>query len=142
MTKEQKFLLLAVLIVAGIGVTYYVTQNKTEGGVTNTTTTTQVAVKSYLADISYKVPDEHSETIHVKLTLTDGLISDISFSSDKPDNIASQENIDAFTQAFQNGAALKGKKLSEVSVVRLGGSSLTSAAFMEAIGKIRAQSNG
>lgn len=146
MTKEQKFLLLAVLIVAGVGVTYYVTHNKTEGPTPTTATTPvttkQAVIKSYQADVPYTIPNGKSETIHVGITLTDGVISDITFSTEAPGNPASKENIDAFTAAFQNGAALKGKKLSEVSVVRVGGASLTSKAFMEAVTKISAQVNG
>lgn len=143
MSKEQKFLLLAVLIVAGVGVTYYVTQNNS-GSTTNqpTVTSSQATKKSYQADVPYKVPNDKTETIHVGITLTDGIISDITFTTNTPDNPASKENIDAFTAAFQNGAALKGKKLSEVSVVRVGGASLTSKAFMDAVTKISTQANG
>lgn len=147
MTNEQKFLLLAVLIVAGVGVTYFVTQSSSAP-----TPVEQAAVvvpkkvvKSYTAEVPYTVPavpTEKIETVRVALTLTDGVITDITFTTNVPDNIASKENIDAFTEAFKSGADIKGKKLSEVSVVRLGGASLTSNAFMEAIGKIKTQSNG
>lgn len=151
MTKEQKFLLLAVLIVAGIGVTYYVTQNNSQvataeqGASTNQVTTEtkpQVVTQNYKSNIAYKIPNGSSETIHVGITLTDGVISDITFTTDTPGHDISKAKIAAFTQALNNGADLKGKKLSEVSVVRLGGASLTSSAFMEAIGQIRAQING
>lgn len=142
MTKEQKFLLLVVLIVIGAGATYYVTSNKGPAA-QGTTPSAQVAdvVKSYTSNITYPVPTEKKETLHVSITLKNGIIDDVTFSYDKPDNVASQENLTAFQDAFK-GITLKGKKLADVSLSRVGGSSLTTDAFMKAIAEIRTKANG
>lgn len=139
MTKQQSFLLLAVLIIVGGGAGYYFTQGN-KSAQAPAATTPQIVTKSYSSDVTYDVPTEKKETLHVAVTLENGIISDLKFTTDVPDNIASKENIEAFQQAFA-AMSFKGKKLSEVSVTRLGGASLTSNAFMQAIGKISAQAN-
>lgn len=168
MTKEQKFLLLVVLIVAGASVTYYYKHTEvapptaetsvvtTETGNTATTgttppsatatntppTTTKPPVRSFSTDVTYPVPEEGRETIHVTVSLSAGTIEDITFSYDTPTKRESKERIGSFERAFQ-AMSFKGKKLSEISLSRLGGSSLTTHAFMEAIGKLNKEaSNG
>lgn len=137
MTKQQSFLLLAVLIIVGGGAGYYFTQgDKTASA----PAVEQVVAKSYNADVTYDVPTEKKETLHVAVTLENGIISDLKFTTDVPDNIASKENIEAFQQAL-SAMSFKGQKLSEVSVSKVGGASLTSAAFMQAVGKIATQAN-
>ena len=138
MTKQQSFLLLAVLIIVGGGAGYYFTQKGSSAP--TATTTTQPVAKSYTADVPYIVPGDKTETVHLTATLEGGVISDLKFTTNTPDNPASKENIDAFTQAFA-AMSFKGKKLSEVSIAHLGGASLTSNAFMKAIGQISAQAN-
>lgn len=74
MTKEQKFLLLVVLIVIGAGATYYVTSNKGPAA-QGTTPSAQVAdvVKSYTSDVTYPVPTEKKKQytfrLHLKMEL-------------------------------------------------------------------------
>ena len=167
MTKEQKFLLLVVLIVARASVTYYYKHTEvtappaetpvvtTETGVTattgntpptttstNTPTNTKPPVRSFSTDVTYPVPEEGRETIHVTVSLSAGTIEDIIFSYDTPTKRESKERIGSFERAFQ-AMSFKGKKLSEISLSRLGGSSLTTNAFMEAVGKLNKEaSNG
>lgn len=144
MTKEQKFLLLVVLIVIGAGAVYYVQTNKVAAPapVVNAPVVAPVSVaKSYSSNIDYKVPGDKTETIHVTISLKDGVIEDVAFSSQVPDNEISALNIKNFNDALKN-ITLKGKKLSEVSIVRVGGSSLTSDAFVQALADINTQSNG
>jgi uncharacterized protein (UPF0333 family) len=136
MTKQQSFLLLAVLVIVGGGAGYYFTQGKAA----KAPEAAQVVTKSYNADMTYAVPTDKKETLHLAVTLENGVITDFKFTTDTPDNIASKENIESFQQAFA-AMSFKGKKLSEVSVSRLGGASLTSAAFMQAVAKISAQAN-
>jgi uncharacterized protein with FMN-binding domain len=138
MTKQQSFLLLAVLIIVGGGAGYYFTQGTP--AVPPTPAVPQVVIKSYNADMTYDVPTEKKETLHLAITLENGAISDLKFTTDTPDNIASKENIESFEQALAL-MSFKGKKLSEISVAKVGGASLTSAAFMQAVSKISAQAN-
>ncbi len=140
MTKQQKILLLIVLVVAGASVTYYYTQSNSSSSQNNKQV--QTLPKVYSTDVTYKVPSDKTETIHVKITLSGESISDVVFTTDTPNNPASKENIDEFMAAFNNGAAIKGKKLSEVSLTRVGGASLTTGAFMEAVNKIKSQTTG
>lgn len=166
MTKEQKFLLLIVLIIAGASVSYYyMSESKGTGGVQDTpktitetpsqpqTNSTQPTgtpsqgqpstatgeAKKYSVDITYPTPEESQETIHVMVTLKDGLIDDLTFTNDKPHKSESKFNITNFEKAL-SATTLKGKKLSEVSLSRVGGASLTTNAFMDAIKQIDTQS--
>jgi hypothetical protein len=159
MSKEQKFLLLVVLIVIGAGAVYYmqtpepVSQDSAVALTPLTTTTLAPAPvptlpqkvvqssKKYTKDITYKVPGDQTETIHVTISLLNGLISDIAFTYNKPGNEQSEENIHRFEKALA-GSSLAGKKVSEVSLSRVGGASLTTNAFMEAVTKIKTDING
>lgn len=146
--KRTKFLLLVVLIVAGVGVTYYV-QNKNSAGMQANTSVQEVktegtqvsSAKKYTSDVNYNVPEEKVETIHVAITLKDGLIEDIAFSYDKPKEDGSVYNLGNFEKALAT-TNLKGKKLEEVSLSRLGGASLTTNAFMKAVAEIKQKANG
>lgn len=153
MTKEQKFLLLIVLIIAGASVTYYYTQSGTpvssDTPVTQGTPAAQdptpttpvnpvVTSQKYSTDVTYNTPEEGKETIHVAITMKDTVIENIAFTYDTPTKRESKFNITNFEKAFQ-ASSFVGKKLTEVSVSRLGGASLTSGAFMEAIKNIDSQ---
>ena len=142
MSKEQKFLLLVVLLVVGAGAVYYV-KNTDSLSQTSGTSVQQVAqnVKSYTKDVTYPVPGDQVETIHVTVSLVDGVISDVAFSYNKPGNEESEEKIKHFEKALKS-VSLTGKKLSEVSLSRVGGASLTTNAFMEAVTKIKTDING
>lgn len=143
MSKEQKFLLLVVLLVVGAGAVYYVKNSDSLSQGTGGTSVKQVAqnVKSYAKDVTYSVPGDQTETIHVTVSLVDGAISDVAFSYNKPGNEESEEQIGHFEKALK-GMSLTGKKLSEVSLSRVGGASLTTNAFMEAVTKIKTDING
>jgi uncharacterized protein (UPF0333 family) len=152
MTKEQKFLLLIVLIVAGASVTYYyknatpdvtapqsqVTPVKTPttNVVTTPTPTTTATAHSFSSDVTYPVPENGSETIHVTVSLLGDTIQDVTFTYDTPRKSESRANIKNFERALP-GMSLKGQKLSGVSLSRVGGASLTTNAFMQAISNIR-----
>jgi uncharacterized protein with FMN-binding domain len=147
MTKEQKFLLLAVLIIAGASTAFYYTQSSPVPTAvvptpTQPTTTNQnpsIPARSFSVDTTYATPEDGHETIHVTISLSGDTIQDIAFSYDTPNKRESKENITNFERAF-NDLSLKGKSLAGVSLSRIGGASLTTNAFMEAVGKIRLQS--
>ncbi len=167
MTKEQKILLLLVLLVGGVGATVYVNTSKTP--TTNNVVTTPVTqtktpvatvataavvtptassgplavpaniARSFTSDITYVVPEESSEGIHVTLLIKEGVIEDVRFTYNPPSKRQSQEYLSSFSKALQT-AGFKGKKVSDVNLSRVGGASLTTAAFMKAVAEIDAKS--
>lgn len=166
MTKEQKILLLLVLLVGGVGATVYVNTSKTPTTNNVVTTTAQTEtpvatmptpvvvtltassgpvavpaniVRSFTSDITYVVPEESSEGIHINLLIKEGVIEDVRFTYNPPSKRQSQEYLSSFSKALQT-AGLKGKKVSEVNLSRVGGASLTTAAFMKAVAEIDAKS--
>ncbi len=156
MTKEQKFFLLVVLIVAGASVTYYykstdVVPTSAVGATTTSfasssgTTPTPLAdipAHSFSSEITYPTPEDGKEKIYVTISLKAGIIDDVTFTYDTPLKTEAKNYISNFEKALPS-LTLKGKKLTEVSLSRVGGASLTTDAFMEAVGKINAQaSNG
>lgn len=158
MNKEQKILLVLILIVAGAGATFYVSnkqgktidpvQGKTGGKeITETTAATNAVVPKeilgipssisapYVSDISYSVPENGTEKIHLTLVVKEGVIEDVRFSFDPPTKRESHKYLTSFSDNLAK-AGLKGKKVSEVSLSRVGGASLTTKAFMQAVQEI------
>lgn len=162
MSKEQKILLLLIILVGGAGAGFYVSNaKKSEAEVVAVTTPTPITVPvqttpdlvvstptkvtppvavatTYSQDVTYSTPEEGHETIHVKLSLKDGAIADVSFSYDTPKKRESRANLGSFEKALA-AQGLVGKKLSDVSLSRVGGASLTTAAFNQALGQIAAK---
>ena len=175
MTKQEKFLLLVVLVVSGVGATIYVqntkkdqaaqnnfgvqevvveNQNNNSDTVNNISDTETMAgqgsavsnteqnsnsnmaasAKTLQSSVSYTTPEGHSETLSVVVTLQNGVISDISF-SEVPTNKESKEYYNKFSSKFSK-SILIGKTLSEASIQRTGGASLTTAAFNAALKKL------
>jgi len=168
MTKEQKILILLVLLVAGVGTTIYVSSGTKEivetvpptvtSQAAPSTDTTKVdspttasvptniptsaptsAERAIISDVVYDVPDRGTENIHVTVTLKDNLIKDVRFTFDPPTKRQSSEYLNSFSKALTT-AGIKGKKISDVSLSRLGGASLTTTAFMKALHDIDAKS--
>lgn len=181
MTKQEKFLLLVVLVVSGVGATLYVQNTKstnalkeqvqvgvqnTSGvsdvagqintgttvtptntttggtqGTTNTNTNTNAGTvttntsSTRQATVGYAVPNGDIENLAVTVTLTNGIISDISFSM-TPTNKESSEYYNKFKNSFPKSQVV-GKTISGVSLSRVGGASLTTNAFNKAIGELR-----
>ena len=173
MTKEQKILMLLVLLVAGGGIALYIsTQNAVTPDVNQTRTgasagretTAKVPEKPvpskdspigavtppmgvskksnlpYLSNVIYKVPENGQETIHVLLFVKEGIIQDVRFTFDPASKRQSGEYLNAFNKALA-GVNLKGQKVSEVSLSRIGGASLTTDAFMKAVAEINVKAN-
>ena len=152
MTKEQKFLLLVVLIIAGASVAYYYVESDprkmtatpatTAKETPPVTQTVENQPKSFSTDVTYTTPEEGHETIHIVMNLTGEIINDITFTYDAPKKRESKENIANFERAFK-ALSFKGTKLPALSRSRTGGASLTTKAFNDAVDKIRLQaSNG
>ena len=92
------------------------------------------SAKTLQSSVSYTTPEGHSETLSVVVTLQNGVISDISF-SEVPANKESKEYYNKFSSKFSK-SILIGKTLSEASIQRTGGASLTTAAFNAALKKL------
>lgn len=162
MTNQQKFLLLVVIVAVGAIGTMIITKTAEDNKVESTeitapseniknkivatstvvneipTSTTVSTPQTLTSDITYVAPGESKEVIHVSVNL-DGnkVIQSISFSYDPTRNNESEKYLEKFQTAFnKNKASYIGKKISDISVSRLGGASLTSNAFNEAIRKI------
>jgi hypothetical protein len=171
MSKEQKILLLFVILASGIGATVYVTQKKAvetspadNSALPQTTTTTETTPKAVgtapqqntpvttqpegsvsqqpvsqviaqpqklSTSVTYPVPEEHTNTLSVTVVLSKGIITDVTF-SENPTNGESREYYEKFTRSF-NKSAVVGKTLKDVSLSRVGGASLTTKAFNDAL---------
>lgn len=90
---------------------------------------------TYSADGNYVSPNG-TETVGVELTLSGGTVSDVNITQ-HPSN----PNTRKFQGEFAGGikAQIVGKKLDELNVSKVAGSSLTSGGFNEAVEKIKAE---
>jgi uncharacterized protein with FMN-binding domain len=90
---------------------------------------------TYSADGNYISPNG-TETVGVELTLSGGTVSDVNITQ-HPSN----PNTRKFQGEFAGGikAQIVGKKLDELNVSKVAGSSLTSGGFNQAVEKIKAE---
>ncbi|MBT2536596.1 FMN-binding protein [Arthrobacter sp. ISL-69] len=90
---------------------------------------------TYSADGNYVSPNG-TETVGVELTLSGGTVSDVNITQ-HPSN----PNTRKFQGEFAGGikAQIVGKKLDELNVSKVAGSSLTSGGFNEAVQKIKSE---
>ena len=90
---------------------------------------------TYSSTGSYQTPGG-TETIGVKVTLTDGVVTDAQITKQGMTGEAKE-----YQAAFESGykSQVVGKKISEVSLNRVAGSSLTSKGFNDAINDIEKQ---
>jgi hypothetical protein len=98
--------------------------------------------KTLTESILYTVPENHRDEIKVVVTVDqEGKILDVDFSYSTPSNKESQEYLAKFDATF-NPSLVVGKKLNEVKLSRVGGASLTTAAFNQAIRNMSTTFNG
>ena len=90
---------------------------------------------TYSADGNYVSPNG-TETVGVELTLANGTVADVKITQ-HPSN----PNTRKFQGEFAGGiqAQVVGKKLDDLNVSKVAGSSLTSGGFNDAVQKIKAQ---
>ena len=91
---------------------------------------------TYVAEASYLTPRRTNHDIEVSLTLEDNVVTAAEVLYDGESN-ASTPNHSSFDAAYESEVI--GKSLDEISLSRVGGASLTSNAFNEAVAEIRAQ---
>ncbi|SDK82856.1 FMN-binding protein [Arthrobacter sp. ok362] len=90
---------------------------------------------TYSADGNYTSPNG-IETVGVELTLAGGTVSDVRITQ-HPSNPNTRKFQGEFASGIQ--AQIVGKKLDELQVSKVAGSSLTSGGFNEAVAKIKSQ---
>lgn len=110
------------------------TGSSDSGTDTGTTTSGTYADGTYTESGSYNAPSG-TETVEVTVTLADNVITDVSVVGEASDPQAKRHQGE-----FSDGiaAAVVGKNIDEISVDKIGGSSLTSGGFNEAIDAIKA----
>jgi uncharacterized protein with FMN-binding domain len=100
----------------------------------DTASTGEYADGTYTAEGSYSSPGGQ-ESIEVELTIADGVVTDVTVTPE-----ATSGNAARFQQEFASGIAdeVVGKELSDLSVDKVAGSSLTGDGFNAALDEIRA----
>jgi len=168
MTKEQKLLVLLILLVSGAGAGIYFATKKPAASkvdelprAVETTTGSSTAASAqndkapqvppttsfanvtmpHMSSQEYVVPGEGKEAIEVTLYVKDGTIEDLRFSYAPASKRESVEYLNSFNKAIYK-QGLIGKKVKDVSLSRVGGASLTTAAFMKAVNDISTKISG
>jgi hypothetical protein len=95
-----------------------------------------IAANTFTGQGTYLTPARTNHTIDVTLTVEAGVVTAADVVYDKGDGF-SNPNQERFDGAFE--AEVIGKPLSEISLSRVGGASLTSEAFNQAVAEIRAK---
>lgn len=169
MTKEQKLLLLFVLIIGAVSSGAYMfisnessslTENNrstntyareefintqvAENTINNTNTQTnsvktvvvntqtQTVNKTFKTTLSFEVPKGHVDSLTVSVLVDEnGIIKDVNFNQ-QSSNHESEEYYDRFSSSFSKSSVI-GKNINSVSLSRIGGASLTTNAFNDAI---------
>lgn len=90
---------------------------------------------TYSAEGSYSTP-ESVETVSVTVTVADNVVTAVTVTGD-PQARESQQYQSQFIGGISNEVV--GKKLDQISVSRVAGSSLTSGGFMQALEKIKSE---
>lgn len=109
------------------------TNSATDSSSTSTTTTSEhYKDGEYSADGSYRSPGGN-ETVHVTLTLKDSTVEAVKVSGDGTGESAEYQSM------FADGISTQvvGKKIDELNVSRVSGSSLTSTGFNNALATIK-----
>lgn len=104
---------------------------------TNNTTSSTYSDGQYSSDINYSVPGSQN-TISVTLTINSDTITDITVN----DSYSDRES-DRYITGFESSIESKvvGKKISNISLSRVGGASLTTNAFNRALNNIKNQAS-
>ena len=133
------FAAFGLLSLAGCAVDGATADPTTAGGETtspsSSASTSTYADGTYTSEGSYQAPSG-IETVTVKLTIVDDVVTAVSTSSDATDHEARE-----FQTLFASGISSEvvGKDLEGLSVSRVAGSSLTSNGFNSALDEIRSQ---
>ena len=131
-----------VAVVLGVGFTLF-QSNKTasvsEPTPITQTTPTNVVVNfkdgTYNADATYRTPVMSKYKINVALQVTDGVVTNST--ATYADGAEKDPNAKHFEEAYKTEVV--GKKLNDINLSRVGGASLTTGAFNQALTVIKTQ---
>ena len=140
--------ILVLIAVFGISVIAFLSLNKKDEQIPQLTTPLKVTVtepvasvqaptiKTYSTTVNYKVPEGGSQSMGLTVTVNGAVISSISISQSK-----SGENSKKWQNNFENNykPLVLGKNIKSVNLSRVGGASITTNAFNQAIKSIANQ---
>ncbi len=138
-------IIIVIIAVAGLAFTFMRTDDTptiTETPVIETTTEVPAAMTqgtyrngAHTASATYTTPKRSEYKIDVSLTLTDDTVTDAAIVYAQGSE--NDKNAQRFEQAYKTEVI--GKKLDEINLSRVGGASLTSNAFNDAVAKIKTE---
>ena len=100
---------------------------------------TMVADGAYRSEVRYEIPYGYIEPLSLEVTIVDGVVTD-SVVDVEIVNPVSKGYVDSFQRYYQDYVI--GKPISEISLARVGGATLTNVAFDAALEKIKAEAAG
>lgn len=112
------------------------TSNSTTSANTSTSSSSSYKDGSYTATVSYMVPHGNQNTLKATVVVSGGKITSVSTTDDYSDRESSM-----YVNSFENGVSsdATGQSLGSYNPSQIGGASLTTAAFNDAISQIRTQ---
>jgi uncharacterized protein with FMN-binding domain len=99
-----------------------------------TTAIATYADGTYVATVRYYVPDDGQNTLNASVTISNGAVSAASATDTYRDR-KSKQYVDSFESGISSAAV--GQPVANLSIGRIGGASLTSSAFNDALDTIR-----
>lgn len=97
--------------------------------------TSAITTETFSATASYLTPRRTEHNVSVTMSVANQIVTDVTVTFDgQPAGQYSNDNQARFDAAYSNEVV--GKQLSDVSLSRVGGASLTSQAFNEAVAEI------
>ena len=127
--------LIGIIVILGmlvVGLVFYLKQNPNPKSSNKNLIINNSSKGNYDTEVSYRVPSGE-ENIKVSITIDKDVISDIKVNLSKTDK-QSLEYQTGFENSYKS--LVLGKNIKEVNLSRIGGASLTTNAFMEAIKSI------
>lgn len=94
---------------------------------------------TYSNQQTYRVPEGHSNIINVKITLSGDVVKELNIGSSYS-NRESEEYVGDFESSIKSKVV--GKKINDLDLSVVGGASLTTDAFNEAIKEIESEAKG
>ncbi len=98
-----------------------------------------IADGTYRSEVRYEIPYGYIEPLRLEVTIADGVVADSAVDVEIV-NPVSKGYVDSFQRYYQEHVI--GKPISEISLARVGGATLTNVAFDAALEKIKAEAAG
>ena len=119
------------------GGTPIIEPNDTPTGTADTTSNTVYANGTHSTITEYRAPNNARHIVTVNLTLADDTVTAATVSYSGDEVAASKNHQGNFSAAYQSQVV--GKKLDTIALSRVGGASLTTGAFNQALANIKAE---